>query len=73
MCLYLGSVALTTIKKRILFSFTITLFAIKAYLFCNLYIFCPFGRPLQLQLPQRAQIVQIHTLETRIRLGRGIF
>lgn len=58
---------------RITFSQTITRTKVKAYLFYNLYIFDPFGRPLQLRLPQCVQIVQIQTRETWIRLEEEHF
>lgn len=53
--------------------FSITPNLLKAYLFYNLYIFDPFGPPLQLRLPQHVQIVQIQTHETWIRLEEEHF
>lgn len=47
--------------------------AVKAYLFYNLYIFDPFGPPLQLRLPQCVQTVQIQTHEIWIRLEEENF
>lgn len=46
---------------------------VEPYLFYNLYIFDPFGPPLQLRLPQCVQIVQIHIHETWIRLKEEHF
>lgn len=64
---------LLAVHKPILFSQTITPTAVEAYLFYNLYIFDPFGPPLQLRLPQCVQIVQIQTHETWKRLEEEHF